>query len=165
MSVSRYVNLIKEFCALTGSGSADDILSSSYILFNETLFTFIGPHADEDRFHVYCDFGPVFQGKKAETYRQLLEANLLLGHFCSFAINAETRHVILHFHAELAGMTGAVLFANLRMFAAEAQRWRKTQFINAGHLRAHQGHALTRIATTLIKQQETTTGKRKRKAT
>jgi hypothetical protein len=136
----KYEKLIRSFCELCGiEGEAEGILKGGPLAVNEVVFSIshnveISPQA----VLVYCDFGPVAEGREAEAYRALLEANMVMysANGPMYTVSPLTSRVVFANNYPLEALDARSLRNVLAKLAGMAKDWRKSQFLQDPPLRS-----------------------------
>lgn len=136
----KFQDLIRSFCALCEiPDEAEGILKGGPLAVNEVAFSLshnvdISPQA----LLVYCDFGPVAEGREAEAYRALLEANMVLysANGPMYTVSPLTSRVVFANNYPLAVLDARTLRNALAQLAGMARDWSKSQFLQDPPLRA-----------------------------
>lgn len=136
----KYDALIHAFCVLCGiEGTAESIINGGPLAVNNVAFSIshnaeISPHA----VLVYCDFGAVEEGREAEAYRALLEANMVMysANGPMYTVSPLTGRVVFANNYPLEALDARSLRNALARLAAASQAWSKSQFLQNPPLRA-----------------------------
>ena len=138
MSKDRYWQLLNEFCDLTGSGTAEDILRGAGIEASGVQCSVdYRDHPTHPQLLLYCDFGALPEKEALPAAQRLLEANLYLfstqepGFSAQgvFTISPDTGHVLLSEAYPLENMSAVYLHEVLQGVAELAKNWRKDYFL------------------------------------
>ncbi|MBN9473201.1 MAG: molecular chaperone Tir [Bordetella sp. SCN 67-23] len=132
--------LIRAFCALCGiEGEADNLLKGGPLAVNDVVFSIshnaeISPHA----ILIYCDFGTVEEGREAEAYRALLEANMVMysANGPMYTVSPLTGRVVFANSYPLEALDARALRNVLARLAGMSKAWHQSQFLQNPPLRA-----------------------------
>lgn len=136
----KYETLIHAFCKLCGiEGEADSIINGGPLAVNDVALSLshnaeISPHT----VLVYCDFGEVEEGREAEAYRALLEANMVMysANGPMYTVSPLTGRVVFANNYPLEALDARSLRNALARLASMAQAWTKSQLLQNPPLRA-----------------------------
>jgi len=132
MSRKKYVELLEEFCALTGADDPARIIRDAALTVNGVAFSFIHEEEiDPALLTVYADFGKLPSKRELEVCMGLMEANLSLAaqRFPIFGISPNTRNVTLAAQCQLADLDPENLRSMLVELAAKAQEWQEKNLL------------------------------------
>ncbi|MGZ5799833.1 MAG: CesT family type III secretion system chaperone [Burkholderiaceae bacterium] len=132
MSRHCYVNLIDEFCKLSGLGNSAQILQGGGIELDGVNFSVIySEKINPDWMFIYCDFGDPPKGREIEAYQTLLKQNLFFykDRGPVFTISPDTGRILLAQAERPDETTPHALLYKLDVLSARAQSWRKNPLV------------------------------------
>lgn len=134
MSIDVYRNLINQICEHAQIPDPRALYDRAELDIGGTQFLL--RHGGEQAPHIvniYCGLGPLPAEQRELVLQRLLETNLLLagsGHNATFGYNADIKQVVLYCMLPLEQSSGMLTLAMLRHFAAVAEQWRTTYFLD-----------------------------------
>lgn len=134
MSIDIYLNLINQICEHAQIPDPRALYDKAELNIGGTQFLL--RHGGEQAPHIaniYCGLGALPDTSRELVLQRLLETNLLMagsGNSPSFGYNPENKQVILYCMLPLDQASGMLTLAMLRHFAAVAEQWRSTYFID-----------------------------------
>ena len=134
MSSDVYRSLINQICEHAQIPDPRALYDKAELDIGGTQFLL--RHGGEQAPHIvniYCGLGPLPDVAREMVLQRLLETNLLMvgsGHTASFGYNLELKQVVLYCMLPLDQSSGLLTLAMLRHFAAVAEQWRSTYFLD-----------------------------------
>lgn len=134
MSIDVYRNLINQICEHAQIPDPRALYDKAELDIGGTQFLL--RHGGEQAPHIvniYCGLGPLPAEQRELVLQRLLETNLLMagsGHNASFGYNADIKQAVLYCMLPLDQSSGMLTLAMLRHFAAVAEQWRTTYFLD-----------------------------------
>jgi hypothetical protein len=129
----RFIQLIKDFCSLSGMDVALHILNGGSFVVNNVVFLVAHKEQlDPARIYVRCDFGEIPDNRQADVSRALLEANLDFydGTGPIFSISSRTGHVLFTYGYRLDDMTAGELRDILAALVDSVMEWQSSHFLD-----------------------------------
>lgn len=134
MSIDVYRNLINQICEHAQIPDPRALYDKAELNIGGTQFLL--RHGGEQAPHIvniYCGLGALPDTSRELVLQRLLETNLLMagsGHNATFGYNTEIKQVVLYCMLPLDQSSGMLTLAMLRHFAAVAEQWRTTWFLD-----------------------------------
>jgi hypothetical protein len=135
MAIENYVKLIKGFCELVKIEDVDTVLEQGSVAVNGVGFSFVpAGTAERQELLLYCDFGPLPEGRENEACRRLLEINVFLSGGtlpAAFTLNPESEHVLFSYRTPLDQTDAETLANSLQLCVEQAESWRSGYFLDS----------------------------------
>ncbi len=151
MTQKNFHTLLKDIASLAKMADTERFSDHAQLEINGTYITLMdGAEMEQGTIAYFCDFGVIPIGaERPEILQRLLECNLLMFGVGTpmFSINFETDHAILMGRAELEEIDAERLLKAFVHYAAQAEQWRKTYFLETTkRTRSKTHHRLLRAA-------------------
>lgn len=138
MSIDVYRNLINQICAHAQIPDPRALYDKAELDIGGTQFMLRhggdqAPHI----FNIYCGLGPLPETSRELAMQRLLETNLLMassGTSACFGYNPDNKQAILYCVMPLDQSSGLLTLSMLRQFAAVAEQWRNTYFLDQNEI-------------------------------
>jgi hypothetical protein len=129
----RFVQLIQDFCALSGFADPQRLLNGGSIVINDVVFSLLHKEKPDPRLlFLRCDFGEIRDNRQTDAYKALLEMNTYLydGTGPAFAIAPETGRVLFTNSYRLEGLEANELHRILAELVEQVLEWRSHYFLD-----------------------------------
>lgn len=126
-----YEKLVEDFCRLCGVDEVQQVTTGEAVDVDDVNFSLsYDEKAAADRVSVYCDYGPVPEGREAEVYRALLETNLFIyaSDSAVFSLSPETGRVVCATRFALKPLSAEELRGVMTFLSQKAKEWRQHYF-------------------------------------